>query len=120
MQAFGSTKMRLKRVAIKAILAAAGAASGLVLPAGSDEAQASKGNRIKGTTLGVATKSPGSKVVRDHRSEGKILPPPQLTKRKGVYVHCTKSGQHTTCRPLRVRDHRGPRVVPKEDPPQKW
>jgi len=115
MQAFGSTRGRLRKVVITAVLAAA-CAAGLALSVRPNAAHAAKGNRVKAPTLGVATKLPRSKIVRDHRGEGRALPPPKLTKHKGTYVHCTKSGQHTTCRPLQARDHRGPRVVPKEDP----
>lgn len=32
---------------------------------------------------------------------------------------CARWPNTPSCHPI-VRDHRGPRVVPKEDPPQKW
>lgn len=95
MQEFDSTRRKLRAAAITAVLAMA-CTAGLVPSVGPNEAEASKGNRVKGPTLGVATKPPGSKDVRDHRGEPKARPPTVLKKLKGAYVHCTKSGQQTT------------------------
>lgn len=98
--------------------ASAVCALGLVISVAGNPAEAGKGPRNRASATWTA-QGKASPVVRDHRGEGQVRPPPALTKRKGVYVHCT-TGRTTTCRPLQARDHRGPRVVPKEDPPQKW
>jgi hypothetical protein len=122
------TRRALSRAAIKAALAAA-CAVGLVLAAGLNEAEAAKGGK-SGGTWGAATKVHASKVgsgtwkaerigpvVRDHRGTPQVLPPPQGP-RPGSGA-CARWPSLPGCRPI-VRDHRGPRVVPQEDPPQKW
>jgi hypothetical protein len=91
---------------------AAGSFTGMALLAVIDQAKAGKG--ITPTGTGTYKASP---VVRDHRGEppvGKPGPHP------GKHT-CSYRPETPGCRPI-VRDHRsgGPRVVPKEDSPQRW
>jgi hypothetical protein len=115
MGVFIPTTRRLRNTATTAVLAAA-CYVGFVLSAGVAPAEARKGGGSKALTW-EATKAPANKIVRDHRGTAKVLPPPQGP-RPGS-GGCARWPNTPSCHPI-VRDHRGPRVVPKEDPPQKW
>jgi len=132
MHVFVPTKRRLRKAPITAVLAAA-CTVGLLLSAGVDRDEAGKGRGNKALTWG-ATKAPGSKVVRDHRTPssnsdsapggvnvpggGRVVGAPPHGPRPGS-GGCARWPNTPSCHPI-VRDHRGPRVVPKEDPRQKW
>ena len=124
----------MKALSFPPILAAVAAASiaGMALIAPMQAAQAGKagkGGGAKALTWG-ATKAPGSKVVRDHRPPtswpggvkvrggGRVVGAPPQGPRPGG-GGCERWPNTPSCHPI-VRDHRGPRVVPKEDPQQKW
>lgn len=113
----------MKTLSISPVVLAAAATSiaGIVLVVPIDEARAGprggKGGSGSKSLTWEATKPPGSKVVRDHRRERQVRPSPQGP-RPGSRG-CARWPSTPSCHPI-VRDHRGPRVVPKEDPPQKW
>src|SRR5215510_14034584 len=85
------------------------AVAGMALLAVIDQAAAGKG--ITATNTGTYKTSP---IVREHRGKSTVSKPPAV-------AGCSRFPHRPCARPI-VRDHRkrGPRVVPKEDPPQKW
>src|ERR1044072_6691364 len=98
MQALVTTRGRLRKTTITAVLTAS-CAAGLMVFAALNEAEAAKGGNVRAPTTGTVHSTP-SPVVRDHRGQQQVRPP-------GSGVICRKG---RCWRPLenagRVRDHR--------------
>lgn len=75
MQVFVSGSGRSRKPVVKTLLAAA-CGMGLMLSTTVDHAEAAKGGSVKGQTTGTSKANP-SPVVRDHRGEGTVRPPPR-------------------------------------------
>ena len=95
--------MKILSISAIRVALAAGSFTGMALLAAIDRAKVGKGI----TPIGTGTYKAGP-IVRDYRS----LHPGKHT--------CSYRRHPADCRPI-VLDHRsgGPRVVPKEDPPQR-